>query len=666
MVAAKTLTVHKSQQNQPYISRRTWQKIRRRQEAHEQGRNEEVKELTQQIKRDARKDKKDVVLNGLNNLADQREKWQGIKGMKKDSMPSFIQMKDLNGKFVAPKDRAETLAQYLEKKHWHNNNTLQIRSHEKIQNLETSFDVNAFQMNEFEQALKRMKNNKQPGPDGIVMELFKWMDGRNRALILNMINQWWSSKAIPGDVCLARVVPIYKKGDIDQPSNYRPISLLNSIYKLYMCLIRNRLQVVLDPTLSNTQYGFRPSRSTSHAIFLTRRAQDIAEQRGTNLVITFLDWEKAFDRIQHDRMAVALKRLGIHQQFIDVLLDCYRCPGFYVEDEYGKSSNKVQSCGIRQGCPLSPYLFVLVMSVIDHDVGMNITARTKNARYEGVDFDRIYYADDTLLITTNTQASNNLLHEVETVSAQFGLRLNRDKCCYIAMNGNNVIKFADGTRLARVNEATYLGHQITQAMDIRHEINHKMHQTLKLWYRLNTFWRAINCPKHWKLQVYDAVIKNKLLYGLETVHLTQAMQKRVNAFQLRGLRKILGMTTTFVNRANTNEKVIQKANEELVGYRSHNTRIKLFSNLLMERRAKLAGHILRTPSFDPLRQVSYQPDSAQTFHIGKRRVGGPRQNWLFHTNRFIWETYVAGPCTPYTNASRQNDFIYERALDRHF
>ena len=95
------------------------------------------------------------------------------------------------------------------------------------------------------------------------------------------------------------------------------------------------------------------------------------------------------------------------------------------------------------------------------------------------------------------------------------------------MNGNNVIKFADGTRLARVNEATYLGHQITQVMDIRHEINHKMHQTLKLWYRLNTFWRAINCPKHWKLQVYDAVIKNKLLYGLETVHLTQAMQKNV-------------------------------------------------------------------------------------------------------------------------------------------
>ena len=126
------------------------------------------------------------------------------------------------------------------------------------------------------------------------------------------------------------------------------------------------------------------------------------------------------------------------------------------------------------------------------------------------------------------------------------------------MNGNNVIRFADGTRLARVKEATYLGHQITQAMDIRLEINHKMHQTLKLWYCVNTYWKALNCPRHWKLQIYDAEIKNKLLYGLETVHLMPAMQKRVNTFQLRGLRKILGMTTTFVNGANTNEKKSRK------------------------------------------------------------------------------------------------------------
>jgi len=65
----------------------------------------------------------------------------------------------------------------------------------------------------------------------------------------------------PNDVFYARVVPIYKKGDADESSNYRPVSLLNSFYKLYMIVIRQRLQVVLENTITQTQYGFRPSRS---------------------------------------------------------------------------------------------------------------------------------------------------------------------------------------------------------------------------------------------------------------------------------------------------------------------------------------------------------------------------------------------------------------------
>ena len=166
------------------------------------------------------------------------------------------------------------------------------------------------------------------------------------------------------------------------------------------------------------------------------------------------------------------------------------------------------------------------MSVIDHGISRNITARARNARFEGLAFDRVYYADDTRIIATCTQACHNLLHEIEKVSAQFGLRLNREKCSYVAIDGNKIIKFADGTRLTRVNEATCLGHQTNQAMDIRHEINRKMHQTLKLWFKLNAFWKSVNCPKHWRLHVYDAIIKNKLLYGLETVHLTQAMQQQ--------------------------------------------------------------------------------------------------------------------------------------------
>ena len=351
--------------------------------------------------------------------------------------------------------------------------------------------------------------------------------------------------------------------------------------------------------------------------------------------------------------------LGIHEDFISVLKDCYFKASFFVEDEYGCSSKKRQFSGIRQGCPLSPYLFVLLMSVIDQDVSFNLRIRNPVLSVQ-----RVYYADDTILIATNTAAANRLLAEVEKVSAQFGLNLNRNKCCYISMNGNNVIKFADGQRLSRVEETTYLGHQITEGMDVRHEIHHKMHQTLKVWFKLESFWKIVACSTKWKLQVYDAIIRNKLLYGLETVHLTQSLQQKVNAFQLRGLRKILGLSTTFINTANTNESVLQTANDVMGVAPGSMPKVKLFSDLLKDRRVKLAGHILRSENSDPLRRVSYEPDSAETFRVAKRRIGGPRQLWTVYTNKYAWERTHRG--VEFENDENHNHELLELARSRQF
>ena len=173
-------------------------------------------------------------------------------------------------------------------------------------------------------------------------------------------------------------------------------------------MIRNRMQDVLEEHLCDTQYGFRPFRSTSQAIYLTRRLQDIYEQKGTNMIITFLDWEKAFDKVQHCRLWIALRRLGIHDTFIEVLKDCYYAKAsFFVEDEYGTSTAKLQSAGIRQGCPLSPYLFVLLMSVVDRDVALNLDTAYQRRNPNKLPVQRISYADDAVLISTNTAAAKD-------------------------------------------------------------------------------------------------------------------------------------------------------------------------------------------------------------------------------------------------------------------
>ena len=88
--------------------------------------------------------------------------------------------------------------------------------------------------------------------------------------LLETINEWWKNGKSPENIYYSRVATIYKKGDTDKAANYRPISQLSSFYKLYMMLIRKRIQEAVEEVICNTQYGFRPAKSTAHAIYIIR------------------------------------------------------------------------------------------------------------------------------------------------------------------------------------------------------------------------------------------------------------------------------------------------------------------------------------------------------------------------------------------------------------
>ena len=105
----------------------------------------------------------------------------------------------------------------------------------------------------------------------------------------------------------ARFVPMFKKGDTDIAANYRPISSVNTFCKIYMVFTRARMQGATEHMLSRTQYGFRPHRSISHALYILRRIQDYSEIKGAHLSIALLDWDKGFDKIQHDKLILALR-----------------------------------------------------------------------------------------------------------------------------------------------------------------------------------------------------------------------------------------------------------------------------------------------------------------------------------------------------------------------
>ena len=154
------------------------------------------------------------------------------------------------------------------------------------------------------------------------------------------------------------------------------------------------------------------------------------------------------------------------------------------------------------------------------------------------------------------------------------------------------------------------------------------------WKRLDLIWKIGKCSQKTKLQYYNAVIKTKLTYALETMHLTKAQLKQLDTFQLKGLRKILKLKTTYIERENTNKEVRRQASHHLGSKRK---RIEKVSTQVKASQHKLLMHILREPTTAPTRQATFT-GRAQPNIATKKRVGRPRKHWTIQTMKRAWHT----------------------------
>jgi len=274
------------------------------------------------------------------------------------------------------------------------------------------------------------------------------------------------------------------------------------------------------------------------------------------------------------------------------------------------------------------------MTVLFHDIHKRDEHQMSQHRLENTNYDEVLYADDTICVSTSTRAMNRHINSIEQEGAKYGLKLNRGKCEVVA-NMKVDVHFGDGAKVKQVDEATYLGCEINADSDMHREIGKRIGKCMITLKRLDLFWLHGNCNVKVKLRVYNAIVRSKLMYGLDSAQLNESHQQRLDVFQLKGLRKILGMKTTYIERSNTNDKVIREANRS-AGLEGSNKALTKMSRYYTELRSKRGIRVLKARDSDPAKFSSFC-STAKGWEFSNKRVGRPKIKWVSEMLKQLWE-----------------------------
>ena len=209
--------------------------------------------------------------------------------------------------------------------------------------------------------IKHLKNGKAAGIDNIPPEAIKAMDNIGIDTFHHLLKKIWEEETIPEDWNKGLLVKLPKKGDKSICGNWRGITLLSIPSKILCHIILQRMKKEVDKVLRDEQAGFRQERSCTDQIATLRIIIEQTIEWQTPLHLTFIDFEKAFDSIDHHVLWSILRYYGIPEKVIALIQQLYN--GFTCQVIHGGSLTDPfpVSTGVRQGCLLSPLLFLMVI-----------------------------------------------------------------------------------------------------------------------------------------------------------------------------------------------------------------------------------------------------------------------------------------------------------------
>uniref|UniRef100_A0A4W2G2T3 Reverse transcriptase domain-containing protein n=1 Tax=Bos indicus x Bos taurus TaxID=30522 RepID=A0A4W2G2T3_BOBOX len=272
-------------------------------------------------------------------------------------------------------------------------------------------------------ALESITTNKASGGDGIPVELFQILKDDVVKVLHSICQQIWKTQQWPQDWKRSIFIPIPKKGNAKECSNYRTIVLISHASKSNAQNSPTRLQQYVNRELPDVQAGFRKGRGTRDQIANICWIIEKARNFQKNIYFCFIEYTKAFDCVDHNWKI--LQEMEIPDHLICLLRNLYAGQEATVRTGHGTTDWFQIGKGIFQGCILSPCLFTLYVEYIIRNTRLEeVQAAIKIAKRN---INNLRYADDTTLVAESREELKSLLMKVKEKSEKVGLKLNIQK-----------------------------------------------------------------------------------------------------------------------------------------------------------------------------------------------------------------------------------------------
>ena len=320
--------------------------------------------------------------------------------------------------------------------------------------------------------LNKLKGGKQPGPDGIKPEIYRWIKNSDTCVntLTATMNKLLNDRKPPEQWKTSKTILIPKKSK-PKYNELRPIALTNVSYKIFMGVVKDKLveHMERNDRIIDYQAGFTKNRRLEDNILLLKYCIHDSRKCGKPLIVTAIDFKKAFDSINRAELIKALMNYKCDPKIIDVIAK------LYTNDSTKLCLNNREigcleiTSGIRQGCTGSPWLFVMILNyIIDQVIKKKIGYRNKNV-YMPV----LFFADDGLLLANSIADMEKLIRIVTTAAGEIGLEINKEKSNVIIFNMERKPEKIE--EITVVREIKYLGVHINDSPEC-----FKAHKDIKI------------------------------------------------------------------------------------------------------------------------------------------------------------------------------------------